>query len=288
MTGLLLHPKTSKQIEAVLKRPPHGLIITGENGSGKDTLARYLAAQLLNIAPGKLEHYPYLRIVDSDDSYIGIEQIRQLQQFLKLKVPSDKGINRVLVIPRAGRMRHEAQNALLKTLEEPPAGTILILTAESTDRLLLTIASRCRELPVMPVSLAGAREYFAGKGISESKLAGAHALSMGQAGLLTALLGNETHPLKEQVELAKELLGMSPGKRLMMTESVGKDRDAARVLINAIRRITHAGIAAAGRKPDNTAAGKWLARQSEVIRSAEDLEKNANVKLLLTDLFIKL
>lgn len=288
MTDLLLHPKTSKQIEALLNRPPHGLIITGENGSGKDTVARRLAASLLGIEYEKLEQYPYVLTIETEDSYISIEQVRQLQQFLKLKVPSDKGINRILIIPRAGRMRHEAQNALLKTLEEPPAGTVLILTAESTDRLLPTITSRCRELPVMPVSLARSREYFAARGVSEAQLTSIHALSMGQAGLMASLLSEEAHPLIEQVDLAKKLLGMSPGKRLMMAESLGKDRDAARALISAIRRITHAGIAASGRKPDTAAVSKWLSRQSAAIKSSEYLEKNANVKLLLADLFIKL
>src|SRR5690606_17555740 len=131
--------------------------------------------------PEEVGSYPYLHIIDPADPYIKIEEIRGLQQFLKLKVPKRGGINRIVVIARAERMRHEAQNALLKTLEEPPAGTMLILTAETSERLLPTIVSRCQELAILPVSLKQAENYFRNKGLSGVKIAGAHALSMGQA-----------------------------------------------------------------------------------------------------------
>ncbi len=289
MTDLLLHPKTLDRIGAVLERPPQGLLVTGETGSGKDTVARSLAAKILNLAPDKLGSYPYLHILDPPENAIKIEEIRSLQQFLKLKVPAENtGIHRIVIISRAERMRSEAQNALLKTLEEPPADTIIILTAESPDRLLQTIVSRCQELTILPVSFDQAKQYFAQKGVQAAKLSSAYALSMGQAGLLNALLTDESHPLKEQVELAKNILGAATGKRLYQVDAISKDKDNIKLLLNAFKRIAHAALANAGSQGREMSVKQWHKRQKAVLEALEAFEYNANTKLLLTNLFLSL
>ncbi len=79
---------------------------------------------------------------EEDKQTITIDQVRDLQHQLSLKpYASDKKVG---IIPEAQRMTTEAQNALLKTLEEPPAHSVLILTAPSTRILLPTIVSRCQ------------------------------------------------------------------------------------------------------------------------------------------------
>lgn len=289
MTDLLLHPQTVDRIAAVLHHPPQGLLITGEIGSGKDTLSRRLAADLLGIAPEKLGSYPYLYILDPAEETIKIEAIRELQSFLKLRVPAEKpGLHRIVIIARAERMRKEAQNALLKTLEEPPADTVIILTASSSERLLSTIVSRTQELAVLPVSLAQAKEYFGQKGIPEAKLVPAYALSMGQVGLLSALLEGESHPLKEQVAAAKSILAEPIGKRLIRVDACAKDKATLRLLLNALQRIAHAGLVAASQQGKQTTIKQWHGRQAAILQAVEDIGHNSNTKLLLTDLFIRL
>lgn len=289
MTDLLLHPKTSDRIAAILEHPPQGLLITGETGSGKDTIARSLAAAMLQLAPDKLGSYPYVHVVDPAENTISIEQIRELQQFLKLRVPAETpGIHRIIIIARAERMRSEAQNALLKTLEEPPADTVLLLTAESSDRLLTTIVSRCQEVAILPVSQTQAKEFFSQRGVSDAALASAYALSMGQAGLLVALLSEDMHPLKDQVVLAKEILGQPAKTRLYQVDQLSKDKEAMRLLLNALRRITHAALVASSQKGASAAIKQWHERQIAVLAAIEDLGHNANTKLLLTNLFLNL
>lgn len=81
---------------------------------------------------------------------IRIDRIRELCDLLSMK-PYEAKI-RVAVIVRSQAMNPEAANALLKMLEEPPARTVLILTAEQNSDLLPTIVSRCQEVQFMPLS----------------------------------------------------------------------------------------------------------------------------------------
>lgn len=76
------------------------------------------------------------------ETSIGIEEIKQIQKHLLLK--SIRGTTKALVIHNAHTMTKEAQNASLKTLEEPPEGTYLILIANSLEAFLPTILSRCK------------------------------------------------------------------------------------------------------------------------------------------------
>src|SRR5205807_9450761 len=99
---------------------------------------------------------------------------QSLQQFLSLKpfvAPA-----RVAVLANAERMTEAAQNCLLKTLEEPPPNTVLVLTTAYPDHLLPTCLSRCQLLPLAPVPAA-----LPGSWLRERRNAG------DQTELLTAL-----------------------------------------------------------------------------------------------------
>ena len=119
---------------------------------GKTTLAISLAAELLPPGswPGEVLSHPDLWLEDSPDERISIRRMRaggdpgSLQDFLSLR-PFAGGA-RVAILARADRLTEEAANSLLKTIEEPPAGTHLLLTAHSPERLPATIVSRCAQL----------------------------------------------------------------------------------------------------------------------------------------------
>lgn len=96
---------------------------------------------------------------------IHIEQIRQLQE--RLHIRALEGKHKVAVILDAHELNLQAQNALLKTLEEPPAGTLLLLCTHQKEKLLPTIRSRCRLLTFKPLPLAFIAERLAAWGASE-------------------------------------------------------------------------------------------------------------------------
>ena len=96
-------------------------------------------------------HHPDTLVIQPEKS-IGIDQIRQIKNFLAKKSWQGRG-PKIVVVPQAQLMTLEAQNAFLKTLEEPPAQAIIILLSNNRQALLETIISRChlvktKEVPV--------------------------------------------------------------------------------------------------------------------------------------------
>ena len=138
-------------------RLPHALLISGPRGIGKRTLALSVAGHLLcevRSACGscaacralrKGHALAHVRVHPEEGSrVIKIQQIRELSRAMHLAAPGDRG--RLVVIEGAERMGPEAQDALLKTLEEPPPGNLLLLLAERPDAILPTVRSRCQRL----------------------------------------------------------------------------------------------------------------------------------------------
>ena len=147
-------------------RFPHALLIEGAPGSGRRTLARIIARAALcrcedagqrpcgTCTACQKEVPPDLTEVGGDGAAISVDTIRWLREDAYLK-PNESQY-RVILLADAQQMRHEAQNALLKILEEPPAHVIFILTCDSRTALLPTIQSRCVCLTLSPVEWAEA------------------------------------------------------------------------------------------------------------------------------------
>ncbi len=129
-------------------RLAHAYLITGPIGSGK----RQLASQIAGILVGAAEplHNSDVHVIEpeSKSRRILIEQIRELEHALHMR--SFFGGRKVGIIFDADRLQPQAANAFLKTLEEPPGQSHLILVSALSDQLLDTIASRCLEVPLRP------------------------------------------------------------------------------------------------------------------------------------------
>jgi DNA polymerase-3 subunit delta' len=179
-------------------RWPHALLISGPEGVGKRALAAHFARSLLCEAPapdgsacGRCDGCRYVvagqhpdlfavEPVDIDEDgnttptdVIKIDAIRRLIDWAQ--VTSHRRRAKVATIAPAEAMHYAAANALLKTLEEPPSGTYLMLVSHRPGRLPATIASRCRRLVVPLPEGDAARAWLAREGVADGDSALAQA-----------------------------------------------------------------------------------------------------------------
>lgn len=151
---------------------PHAFLFTGVEGVGKRSTALVLAKAVncdngdgadscghcLSCRKAASGNHPDIFTIKRDGPFIKIEQIRALQRRLRFR-PLEARF-RVIIVEDAQNMKAEAANALLKVLEEPPAGNLIILTATDTTALLPTIVSRCLHLPFQPLATAEIADYL--------------------------------------------------------------------------------------------------------------------------------
>jgi DNA polymerase-3 subunit delta' len=190
------------QVQQLRARLPHAILFHGSAGIGKADFIEHFAQALLceNVRPDghacnacascgwfvQQSHPDYRRIrpealedeVTEDDGEdkktktktpskeIKIEQVRALADFMNISTHR-QGL-RVVVLYPAEALNMPASNALLKTLEEPPPGTVFLLASNSLDRLLPTILSRCRKFALPLPAHADALAWLQAQGVADA------------------------------------------------------------------------------------------------------------------------
>ena len=142
----------------------HAYLFEGIDGAGKSTFAKEFAKYLLKTE--HIENSPDYINIEPQGSSIKIAQIRNLQTDVIIKPHGDY---KIYVINNAEKMTMESQNALLKTLEEPPIYVIIILITNNKNSLLDTIKSRCDIVKFLPIPLVELKTYLEDRGMDEKK-----------------------------------------------------------------------------------------------------------------------
>ncbi|WP_273691343.1 DNA polymerase III subunit delta' [Ketogulonicigenium vulgare] len=282
-----------------------GWLLTGPQGIGKATFAYRAAAWLLAGAPASgmdlPDDHPDLRLIragshprllvikrgpnekgDRLESVITVRAMRQLGSFFGLSATD--GGRRVVIVDAADDMNPNAANALLKLLEEPPAGAVLLLIAHQPARLLPTIRSRCRVLPLAPLTgddLAAILQAEDGAALS--------ALAQGSAGAAARIVAHDG--LKLYADLVAVMDGMPRFDRPRATQLIasvtarGADGRLA-LLVDLIdlflSRAARAGILGAplpAASPHETAVLQRLAPHDGAARLFADLQQTLSAKL---------
>jgi len=138
------HEKIKKYIEKSIELGTfsHAHLFIGEDGIGKSLIAKASAIKILG---GKVDKN-YADIiefkVEKNKKSIGVDQVRKINEEINKK--PYEGDKKVVIIYEADRMTEEAQNAFLKTIEEPPNGVFIILLCETLSSVLDTVKSRCQ------------------------------------------------------------------------------------------------------------------------------------------------
>lgn len=151
----------------------HAYILDGEKGSGKNFLADIFAAALqceekgtspcgkctsCRQAEGK-NHPDIIRITHEKPNTISVDDIRQ-QLCGDIMIKPYKGPYKIYIVDEAEKLNVQAQNALLKTIEEPPAYAVILLLTTNAESFLPTILSRCVTLHLKPVKDSVVRKYL--------------------------------------------------------------------------------------------------------------------------------
>lgn len=289
---LVFHPRTQLAVADYIARPTQALLITGPYGSGKASVARYLTTSVLDIDgvdTGKYEDHPYIRTIRPvDGKAIPIETIRNLQHFLSLSVPGSKSreVSRVVVIENAQLLTTESQNALLKTLEEPPPRTIIVLTAISRDAVLPTIQSRVRQLIILPPPVDLITSHFLDLGYSNSNIDRALTLSGELPGLASALLAKDSsHPLVAATTHARGILQSKTYERLLLVDSLSKQKPLCTDILFVLGQMSRTALL---RNANGTAAQRWQRIMRASFQASQQLSHNSQTKLVLTNLMLEL
>jgi DNA polymerase-3 subunit delta' len=218
----------------------HAYVFLGPEGVGKRTVALALAKAVHCAAAsgdfcGRCENclkidnqnHPDVRRVQplAGKRDISIEQVRTLERELGYR--SFSGGKKIVVIDPASLMNVPAQNALLKTLEEPPAGSVLILISTSAGGLLATLLSRCLRLAFAPLpARVIAAHLAAGRNLSRERAALMAAVSFGSLGrALDPDLEELARKRADWVEGLDAVARRDGGAWSAMAEGLAKDRE---------------------------------------------------------------
>jgi len=249
------HERISKSLRRTVRedRPNHAYLFLGPKGVGKHTLAQVFAKSLLCEAQpgtrpcgecsacGKVasgSHPDVWTEVPGGKSHtITSDQITELQR--RLSYRRAEGRHRVIIIDEAGTMNTQAQNKLLKTLEEPPPETVLILCGVHPGQLLITVRSRCQKVALGAVPSEALREWLATEHSADPTAAAeAAAACRGLPGLALELLDAEaSEERKERLDQLGEALA---GKRAaidLLVRSVDRDRTACAEVLTTLQEL---------------------------------------------------
>jgi DNA polymerase III subunit delta' len=239
---ILGHQRQTETLRLALAkgRLHHAYLFAGPEGVGKRTLALALAkaihcaervddfcGQCANCARIEDGNHPDVRTIEplEGKKEISIQQIREIEKQLNFR--SFSGRKKIAVLDPATLMNLSAQTALLKTLEEPPQDSLLVLVATNTGGLLPTLRSRCLRLSFGPLQCAQLANYLASKkGLKREEADFLAAMAMGSLGTALKIDGKE---MQEKRRVWIELLSsLKAGDYLAATvtaEGLAKDRD---------------------------------------------------------------
>jgi len=179
----------------------HANLLVGNDGIEKSIIAQYLASKILK-GLDYINSVDIIKYYPSSNSF-GVDDVRTIIEEVNKK--PYEGNKKVIIMYRCEKMTAQAQNALLKTIEEPPEGVSLILLSDSLETILETIQSRCQIYKLTPLSKEEILEYleecYSGLSIEEKQAALAY--SMGIPGKADRFIQDEK--LKQLRDLCIDL-----------------------------------------------------------------------------------
>jgi DNA polymerase III subunit delta' len=273
MTATMLHralehqPRAKLALNAALASgPSHAYLFRGPRGAGKRAVARAFAAEILAGAADDADDVRRRALLDPsphpDLVWLAPKGAQHLVEEVRERViraaayrPFEGG-KRVFVVEAAEAMRDESQNALLKTLEEPPGFVHVLLLTSEPAALLETIASRCQPVDFAPLPVEAVEAALGGAGDADEVVAVAR-LSGGDIELARLLLTERGR------EVRAEAVAMDWKALLAAAEATGEETEAA--AREALEEDKAAGIKRSARDIADEAKRAGRRRRTELL-----------------------
>lgn len=267
----------------------HAYLISGPSGVGKRSLARLMAQYLLCAGEGKpcgqcpaciqvrdgnhpdviIERpgEPLCPDVEAGRKMIPVDEIRYIISLVGQH--TFVGGNRVVIIEQADRMNPNAANALLKSLEEPLAGTVYLLLTDAPEQLLPTIVSRCRPIKLHPWTDAYVRQTLVRRGVEKTAAGRIAAVSGGSIGKAIEIAGDERYwQLREDV--MADFFALASRGEILRVSSAWKDRKGeADALLNTVEELIRALLLVRLEQQDGQTIAEYPEAWRKMAASAE-------------------
>jgi DNA polymerase III delta prime subunit len=279
---MIFNPKTEILINGFVNKPNSSLILLGSQSGGVDWVIEHLRNKLLD----NESKNNFISIFPEEGKSITVEQVRELKKSLSNIVKSKSAVARIAVINNADTATHEAQNALLKLIEEPNSQNLLILQISDKEEFLPTILSRCQIIPVLPITKQQSIDIAQNINIvDEKKINSAFMISGGDASLYIDLITAKENvsELTSSIEIAKVFLGQKVDLRLSRQKEFDK-LPAINLLIESIEKIANAGLHSSNAKTSN----RWKQIIIELRACKKLLKSNVSPKLIYMRLCVNL
>jgi DNA polymerase-3 subunit delta' len=293
------------------ERLPHALLFTGPPGIGKALLAQRLMARLACTGPSAgprpcgecagcrqvaVGSHPDLFALSAPDrkkketrkKEIGIDQARDLKRFVQLHAVAAP--RKMALVDDADRLSLAAQNALLKTLEEPPGQSLIVLVTAGPGALLPTVRSRCQRVLCRPLSDEQVRTVLAASGIAAEDAAALAAAADGSPGRAQTLRESWQDADQREVErLLADLQAARYGSILAMSKGLGNIEPETAARLDGLLSLCHAAAMNAAAGGDADELDRAVRRAEAVAEAVRTLRwRNPNRALLTEALALRL
>ncbi|MDD2326351.1 MAG: hypothetical protein PHW63_10230 [Alphaproteobacteria bacterium] len=219
--GIIGHAAVARILESSLRNPAPAYLFYGQEHTGKRTLAERFVRSLLDleVLDANWLSHPDLIIVEPDEGkvQVSVEQIRNLRERLSLR-PA-RATRTVTYVPHADRLNESGTNALLKVIEEPPAGAVFVFVVEDLGRIPMTVRSRSVNLPLFSVPFEILKSGLMARGLADSDAAKLARSARGRPGLA---LEPQVRPNGGTAFATQFLNARNVGLRLELIEELSK------------------------------------------------------------------